>query len=150
MQRPVRGYRGGTRSGPHLTHTPGPKSDDDRLLSPSNTLVDEPDDEQKENNSTIKSPTSSESSSIAISSDLEAAIRSLRPLATSQQKNRAKPNTSNQKANLPQMSMTDDATTETKDQTNSKGAQLWFPKPNIGHVDPTDFIRHNHIGNRHC
>ncbi|CAF5097697.1 unnamed protein product, partial [Rotaria socialis] len=31
------------------------------------------------------------------------------------------------------------------EQTKNKKLHHWFPKPDIGHAKPNDFIRHNHI-----
>jgi hypothetical protein len=145
MQRPVRGYRGGIRIGPHFTHTHRIKDDDDddnNCLSLSNSNSDD----NNENDSTIKSKSSSTLSSITASADLESAIRDLRPLATRQEKIKTKPNISSQKADLPQLNMISDTTDNIIEQTNKKRSQYWFPKADIGHVDSTDFFRHNHIG----
>ncbi|CAF1396588.1 unnamed protein product [Adineta ricciae] len=150
MQRPIRGYRGGSR----LTHVHRSKLDDEddtdntdieNRLCVSNSNSEDFENSQNENKSPMKSRSSSESSSITINTDFEAAIRSLRPLANHQQKNRAKASISNQKADLPQLNMNDDVTDNSSEPTNKKQSEYWFPKPDIGHIDSTDFIRHNHI-----
>ena len=148
MQRPVRGYRGGIRIGSHFTHNRHIEGDDDNdnYLSLSNSNSDEIEDDNNENNSTIKSKNSSTLSPITAGADLELAIRNLRPLATSQKKIKPKPNIGGQKADLPQLNMITDTADNLNQQTNNKKSQYWFPKPDIGHVDSTDFIRHNHIG----
>jgi hypothetical protein len=128
MQRPVRGYRGGS----HLTHTHRIKDDNDGLsLSNSSS-------EDNENNSTIKSK---DSSMLTTSADIESAIRSFRALTTSKKKAKTNPNISSQKADLPQLNMITDKTNNLNGQSHH-----WFPKPDIGNVDSNDFIRHNHVG----
>ncbi len=135
MQRPVGGYRGGS----HLTHTHRIKDDDDddNRLSLSNSSSDEIGDE---NDSTIKSKGSSMLTPMTISADIESAIRNLRPLTTKRKKKtKTNSNISGQKADLPQLNMIND-------KTKDKKSHYWFPKADIGHVDSTDFFRHNHIG----
>ncbi|UJR16371.1 hypothetical protein I4U23_003274 [Adineta vaga] len=150
MQRPIRSYRGSVRISSHLTHVHRIKNDDndtdvENQLSISNCNSERFEDNQNETDLTIKSRSSSESSSITINTDLEAAIRNLRPLVNGQQKNKTKPNVCSQKADLPQMNMIDDTNDKPNESTNNKQSEYWFPKPDIGHVDSTDFIRHNHI-----
>ena len=151
----MRGYRGGSR----LTHVHRSKLDDEddadntdieNRLCVSNSNSEDLENNQNENKSSMNSRSSSESSSITINTDFEAAIRSLRPLANHQQKNRAKASTSNQKADLPQLNMNDDVTDNSNEPKIKKQSEYWFPKPDIGHIDSTDFIRHNHIGKIHC
>jgi hypothetical protein len=141
MQRPVRGYRGGIRNSSHLTHTPRDKdNDDDDNLSLSNSNSDEIEDDNAENDATIKSKNSSTLISNAIGSDFESAIRNLRPLRTRHKKT---PQISGQKADLPQLNMISDKTNE---QIKNQQSHHWFPKADIGHVDSKDFFRHNHVG----
>ncbi|CAF1064555.1 unnamed protein product [Adineta steineri] len=150
MQRPLRGYRGGIRIGPHFTHTHSMKhkgDDDDnnnnnnnRSSSP-NSNPDDMNDDINENNSTIKSKCSSRLSSKTINTDFESAIRSIRPLATNEKTTKTKPNIYSQKADLPLLNIID----KTTDNINDKQSDHWFPKSDIGHVNSTDFIRHNHI-----
>jgi hypothetical protein len=144
MQRPVRGYRGGIRAGPHFTHTHHIKddNDDDNRLSLSNSSSDEIEDDNNENDSTIKS----KNSSMLTSVDIEATIRNLHPLTTRKKKAKTNPNISSQKADLPQLNMITDKTNNLNEQKNDKQSHRWFPKPDIGHVDSNDFIRHNHVG----
>ncbi len=147
MQRPVRGYRGGS----HLTHTHRIKDDnnddDDNRLSLSNSSSDEiEDDNNNENDSTIKSKDSSMLTSMTVSADIETAIHNLRPLTKRKKKNKKNANISSQKADLPQLNMISDNTNNLNEQTKDKKLHHWFPKPDIGHVDSNDFIRHNHVG----
>lgn len=144
MQRPVRGYRGGIHSGSRRTHTHHSKDDDDDNphLSLSNTSSDEIEENNNENNSLIKS----KDSSIVVNADIEAAIRNLCPLTTNKKKTKTNPNISSQKADLPQLNMMTDKTNNLNEQIKDKQSQHWFPKPDIGHVDSNDFIRHNHVG----
>lgn len=146
MQRPVRGYRGGIRAGIHRTHMHHMKDNDDdehqHPLSLSNTSSDEIDNNHDENNSTIKS----KDSSIGISADIEAAIRNFHSSTARKKKSKINSNISSQKADLPQLNMITDKTNNLDEQTKDKQSHHWFPKPDIGHVNSTDFIRHNHVG----
>jgi hypothetical protein len=139
MQRPVGGYRGGT----HLTHTHRVKdnNDDSNRLSLSNSSSEDIEDVNNENDSTIKSKDSSMLISMNTSADVESAIRSFRSLTNSKKKAKANSNISGQKADLPQLNMMSDKTNNLNEQSHH-----WFPKPDIGHVDSNDFIRHNHVG----
>ncbi len=144
MQRPVRGFRGGS----HLIHTHGLPDEHDRRLSLSNTSSDELEDDSNENDSTIKSKDSLIFASVTGSADIETAIRNLRPLTTrkKKKKKRTNPNISSQKADLPQLNMITDKTNNLNEPMKDKQSHHWFPKPDIGHIDPNDFIRHNHVG----
>jgi len=148
MQRPVRGYRGGIRVGSRHTHTHRIKddNDDDTRLSLSNSSSDEIEDNNNENDSTLKSKDSSILARITTSADIESAIRNFRPSKTRKKKTKTNPNFSGQKADLPQLNMISDKTNNPNEETKDKKSHHWFPKPDIGHVDSNDFIRHNHIG----
>ena len=147
MQHPTRGYRGGIRVGHHFTHIHSMKDNDDSI-SLSNSNSDEKNDENNnENDITLKSKYSSHLSSIPISTDFESALRNLRPLTTHQKKIKTNPNISNQKADLPQMNTFNiEILNNINEQKENKQLYHWFPKPDIGHVNSNDFIRHNHIG----
>ena len=150
MQHPSISYRGGIRIGHHYVpdhHTQnGDKNDENSSVS--NSVSDEKDD----NNSDIKFE--SIYPSTEVNSDFELAIRNLRPSATRQKKSKINSNVSKQKADLPQLNVTNDmnhnnqSNERKQDDNNRQNKQIceWFPKPDIGHVDSNDFIRHNHVG----
>ena len=149
MQRPVRGYRGGSRIGAYLTHTHSINDNGDNdheRSSLSNSNLGETEDDNNDIDITIKSKSSSVLSSIAISTDFESVIRSLQPLAIRQKKTKNNSNISSQKADLPQLNMISDTTNTINEQTKDQPTHHWFPKPDVGHVKSNDFIRHNHIG----
>jgi hypothetical protein len=148
MQRPTNGYRGGIRAGHHYTHNHHvSKDDDDENFSLSNSNSDEKDDDIKH------SPIYS---SIEMNnSDFELAIRNLRPSANQQKKIKTNLNISKQKADLPQLHSTNEENNLNKNfnlqisnenNHQDKQSKRWFPKPDVGHVDSDDFIRHNHVG----
>lgn len=142
MQRPICGYRGGgIRAGSHSSYSHH-LTDDNRDLSLSNSSLDD----IENNNSTAKSKDSSLLQSTPANNDeIESAIRHLRSLTTQKKKTKTNANISNQKADLPQLNMMIDKTNNLNDQTQNNQSRHWFPKPDIGHVDSTDFIRHNHV-----
>ncbi|CAF3404856.1 unnamed protein product [Rotaria sp. Silwood2] len=149
MQRPVRGYRGGSHIGSHLMHSHSINNNDDNdrdQSSLSNPNLGETEDDNNDNDTTIKAKNSSILSSIAINVDFESVIRSLQPLAIRQKKTKNNLNTNSQKADLPQLNMISDTTDTIDEQTKDKQTHHWFPKPDVGHVKSNDFIRHNHIG----
>ena len=144
MQRPSNGYRGGVRVGHHYTNnhhvTKDNDDDDDENVSLSNS------DDIKH------SPIFS---SIEINNtDFELAIRNLRPSGTQQKKIKNNLNISKQKADLPQLNSTNDENSNkninlqksNENNHHDKQTKRWFPKPDVGHVDSDDFIRHNHVG----
>ncbi|CAF1500647.1 unnamed protein product [Rotaria sp. Silwood1] len=147
MQHPSVGFRGGIRIGRHYTHNHHIQDDDDDNLSLSNSNSDDKED----NNHDIKP--SSIYSSIGIDRDFELAIRNLRPSVTRRKKIKTNLNISKQKADLPQLNTTnndnhDNSLNEQKQNENNlqdKESRQWFPKPDVGHVDSDDFIRHNHV-----
>jgi len=141
MQRPIRGFRGGIRSGSHSVRTEH-AIDVNRDRSLSNSSLDD-----IENNSTIKSKDSSLLQSIPVNDEIESTIRQFQILTTQKKKPKTHANISNQKADLPQLNMMIDKTNNVNEQTQDTKPHHWFPKPDIGHVDSTDFIRHNHVGN---
>ncbi|CAF1294120.1 unnamed protein product [Rotaria sp. Silwood1] len=148
MQRPVRSYRGGSRVGPHLTHSHNVNENDDNnhnRLSLSNSNLGEIEDDNNDTHTMTKTKNSSILSSIAINADFESVIRSLQPLAIRQKKTKNNLNINSQKADLPQVNIINDTTHTIDEQTKDKQTQHWFPKPDIGHVKSNDFIRHNHI-----
>lgn len=144
MQRPVRGYRGGT----HLAHTHYVKDENNasNRLSLSNSSSGDIEDINDENDSTIKSKGSSMLATMIVGADIDSATRSLRSLTTSKQKSKENPNVSSQKADLPQLNMMSDKTNNLDKQVKDGQSYPWFPKPGIIHVDSNDFIRHNHVG----
>ncbi|CAF0911255.1 unnamed protein product [Rotaria sordida] len=148
MQRPVRGYRGGSRISAYLAHTHGINDNGDNdheRSSLSNSNLGETEDDNNDIDITIKSKNSSVLSSIAISTDFESVIRSLQPLAIRQKKPKNNSNINSQKADLPQLNMISDTTNTINEQTKDQPTHHWFPKPDVGHVKSNDFIRHNHI-----
>lgn len=119
--------------------------DDNTYLSNSNS------DEKDDDHNDINRP--SAYSSVGMQSDFELAIRNLRPSVTRRKKVKPNLNISKQKADLPQLNITNDETQnnlneEKKNENNlqDKQSRQWFPKPDVGHVDSDDFIRHNHVG----
>jgi hypothetical protein len=138
MQRPSNGYRGGgIRVGHHYHDIENENNDDNLSLSNSD------DNHQRKSYSPIE-----------INNDFESAIRNLRPLAIQQKKIKTNLNISKQKADLPQLNTTNDenpnnSLNEQKQEENDhqdKKSHRWFPKADVGNVDPDDFIRHNHVG----
>lgn len=138
MQRPSSGYRGGTRAAHHYRHGRHDENDNSSL---SNS------DDQQERKDYL---------SIEMHNDFESAIRNLRPSAVQQKRMKSNLNTSNQKANLPQLNPTQDENHDEQNHFNgdhhreekssSSATNRWFPKADVGHVDSDDFIRHNHVG----
>lgn len=149
MQRPMRSYRGGFHVGSHMIRNNCDKKDEDNdRSSVSNSNKDEIEDNSNyDNDTTIKSKTSTILSSIAIDADFESIIRNLRPLAIHEKKIKNKPNMYSQKADLPQMDMLNDSTNNINEEIKNKNSHPWFPKPDVGHIKSNDFICHNHIGN---
>ncbi len=141
MQRPSVGYRGGIRAGHHYTnnhHLENVNDDDNISLSNSDELQ-----EQK--------PYSSN----GINNDFESAIRNLRPSAVQQKKMKTNINISKQKADIPQLNITNNENQhlslngdkdEDEEEEENKRSRRWFPKADVGHIDSDDFIRHNHVG----
>ncbi|CAF3194194.1 unnamed protein product [Rotaria socialis] len=146
MQHPSIGFRGAIRIGHHYTHNHRIENTDNNDLSVSNSNSDEKDDNLDVKHTSIYSP-------IGINSDFELAIRNLRPAATSQKKIKTNLNISKQKADLPQLNTSNDdhhSNNKTKqkhseDNVEDKPSCQWFPKPDVGHVNSDDFIRHNHV-----
>ncbi|CAF5152163.1 unnamed protein product, partial [Rotaria sp. Silwood1] len=86
------GYCGGSRVGPHLTHSHNVNENDDNnhnRLSLSNSNLGEIEDDNNDTHTMTKTKNSSILSSIAINADFESVIRSLQPLAIRQKKTKS-------------------------------------------------------------
>ena len=168
MQRPSGGYRGGIRlshqkaANYHPTESNKNDNDDDddddrTTLSNSNSDANDElddDDHQGKLSYEIKKP-SSLYSKISLNADFESAIRSLRPSAACQKKTKHTLNMSHQKADLPQLNNENQDNSSSQNSNHIKSddkthqeskSRRWFPKADVGHVDSTVFIRHNHVG----
>ena len=137
MHRPSNRYRVGHQ----YSHHHSPSHDDDIDLSPTNSYSDEKEDFKQ----TMRY------SPVEISNEFESAIRNLRPSASQRKKAKANLNISKQKADLPQLNVTNDENFNERNSNKENSSQdqqsrRWFPNPDIGHVDSNAFIRHNHVG----
>lgn len=151
MQRPSAGHRGGTRAGHHYNHNH--HDDENGNHTDENSSLSNSDDQQDRKDYL---------SSMEMNNDFESAIRNLRPSAVQQKKIKANLNISKQKADLPQLNLNHDENHHHHHQqqenfneenhlppvksSSSTTSNRWFPKADVGHVDPDDFIRHNHVG----